>query len=45
MKRIIMLISFVILLISIITILTSCSRAVTVQQAANNHYRGCRPVK
>ncbi len=32
-------------LMAIATLAISCSRAVTVQQAANNHYKKCRPVK
>ncbi len=30
---------------AIIVLLISCSRSVTVQQAANNHYNKCRPIR
>jgi len=35
----------IIALVAIVGFLSSCSRAVTVQQAANNHYRHCRAVR
>jgi hypothetical protein len=35
----------IIVLLAIVAFLVSCSRSVTVQQAANNHYKRCRAVK
>lgn len=35
----------IIALFIIAILMISCSRTVTVQQAANNSYKGCRPVR
>jgi PBP1b-binding outer membrane lipoprotein LpoB len=35
----------VIAVMAIVVLLVSCAREVTVQQAANNHYKHCRAVR
>ncbi len=42
MKKLITLLAIV---LAALSFLVSCSRAVTVQQAASGHYRHCRAVK
>ena len=42
MKKIL---SFLAIVLAILSFLVSCSRSVSVQQAANNHYKRCRTVK
>ena len=31
--------------LGVILLVSSCSRSVTIQQAANNHYKKCRPIR